>query len=201
MKSLKFLAVAYFSLLSWSQGQTIWDESVDGDLSDAYLTPNFFALSFGEQSLFGTVTAQGVRDRDLFTIEVPAGGELTAFRILNYASSDPDNISFVGMQLGSTLSQAPSNNFDDAIGYALFGIDDVGKDLLPIITGNPFTPPFNGLNPLPAGEYAVWVNETATTANYGFEFDVAEVSPVPEPSTAFLGVIGAWILANRRKRK
>ena len=175
----------------------IWDESVDGDLSNNYRAPNFFALSFGSQSVFGTVTDQGTRDRDLFTIEIPVGGQLTALRLVSYSSSDPDNISFVGMQEGATLSQAPSDNFDDAIGYALFGIDDIGKDLLPAITGNSFIPPFNGLNPLPAGEYAVWVNETATTADYGIAF---EVTQVPEPSILFLGLFGVSLSCCKRKR-
>ncbi|MGJ8725247.1 MAG: hypothetical protein ACSHYB_11870 [Roseibacillus sp.] len=200
MNALNLAVVGLLALALSMEAQVIWDESSDGDLSNAYLSPNVFALSFGTQSVLGTVSAGSNLDRDLFTIQIPAGGELTAFSLVNYDSSDPDNITFVGMQEGATLSRAPSNNFSDAIGYALFGFDDIGKDLLPTITGNPFIPPFFGENPLPAGEYAIWVNETATTADYEFEFEVVEVGAVPEPSISLLGVVGASLLFGRRKR-
>lgn len=156
-----------------------YDESINGDLSDNYLEPNFLYVGAGSSTIKGTI---GGGDIDLFTLVVADGFTLNSIVLLNYLTQDPnsqDNVSFILSQPMAILSAAPSNEDPypgGAIGYVGFGDWAEGREILRFLTAGP---PYDFAEELDAGSYAFWINETGSTAQYDFQFTVAAV---PEPS-------------------
>lgn len=169
----------------------LWKESVQGDLSNDYLTPETLTLQEGDNLL--TAAFNDV-DLDLFTITVPSGMVMDGLWVNVYSHRTVDNVSFMGMQAGNTLHEPPSNLFSGEIGYTLFGAWALdGTNLLPIITNYPFLP-----DPLPAGNYAFWLNETtARTATTTLLF---HATAIPELSTTPIAMLGASLCVLIRKR-
>lgn len=166
-------------------------ESSQGDLSDDRLAPTPIALGLAGNPISGTVTRG---DLDYFTVNVPAGGALSAVTLDAYRSSNAR--AFIGLQAGTTFTLDPADP-DPALllGYAHYGFDTpVGQDLLDDIARTPGTIGFAA--PLPPGDYVLWLNQTepAPTA-YGFNFVV-----VPEP-TAPAALAATGLLARRRPRR
>lgn len=169
----------------------LWVESSDGDLSSNYLMPTSLTLLEGDNLLTATFNST---DRDLFTITVPSGMVMDGLWMGGYAHSNANNVSFLGMQVGNTLSAPPSSTFPDEIGYTLFGAWALdGTNLLPIITSYPVLP-----DPLPAGNYAFWLNET--TANAATTTLRFHATAIPEVSTSLLAMLGGIGCVMRRKR-
>lgn len=163
----------------------LWDESVSGDLADDYTTPTLLTAGLGDNRVIGRLTGLDF-DLDVFTVTVGAGHQLSALRLVNYTTGTPANLGFIGMQPGSNLSSPPSNFFSDPIGYVLYGTWAVGLDILPnVVVGQPF----NNVNPLPAGKYAIWLNEVGPASTYEWSF---EVTTIPEPGSMML-VIGGLL--------
>jgi hypothetical protein len=170
----------------------IHDESLHGDLSDDYLAPTLLTPGLGISTLKGTVVSG---DRDLFTLVVAAGMRLDSLKLLNYTtdSENPDNLSYMMSQPGTTLSSPPSNDFADSIGYVGFGAWAVERNILRSITTGP---PYNYAATLGQGSYAFWINETGPRSGYEFQFAVSEI---PEISS-WAGILLAAPLCFRRRR-
>jgi hypothetical protein len=179
---------------------TLYDESVSGDFSNLGLSPTAVSFALGSNQILGTTgkSAAGVIDRDYFTFTVPTGEVLASLTVLAGTTSLAGSLgsfSFIGLQAGNQVT-LPTNATTAAglLGWDHYSPGDIGTDILPTIgiglgaTG--FVPP------LGAGDYAVWVQDTGTgTANYGFDFVVANVS---EPASWIMMVFGLIGLARLR---
>lgn len=164
----------------------LWDESISGDLADDYTTPTLLIAALGDNRVAGSLRGSDL-DLDVFTVTIGNGHQLSAIRLINYTTGNPANVGFMGMQPGSNLSSPPGNSFPDPIGYVLYGNWAVGQDVLPTIVGGQ---PFNNANPLPAGQYAVWLNETGASSSYQWSF---EVTAIPEPSAVII-LLGSMLI-------
>ena len=172
----------------------VYNEPVNGDVSDNRLAPTAIALALGNNSFFGVIS--GIRlddtiDRDYFTITIPAGQRLESITLDNYISSD--QAAFIGVAPGSTFPFAPDDvGPEDLLGFALFGGDLVGQDLLAVIgiNGTGFT---GGLG---AGTYTFWVQQIGPPTEYSLNFTV-----VPTPAAAGLLALGAITSMSRRRRR
>lgn len=182
----------------------IWDENVNGDLSDDKANPTampeltegsnkvtLFALDAnGDEALpFGS-------DRDYFTIVVPEGFELTQLVLENYAADSETlspNSAFLGLAAeGETVVNSPDGT-DDApgdtnlIGGVVFNDGLTGTDLLDDMAASGGSPAFEGFTaPLPAGTYNFWLNQNGLVSSATLDFQVSAVVDLPpafDPAT------------------
>ncbi len=133
----------------------LWDESVDGDLSDLKTVPTVVDVGFDSTVVAGTV-GPGAED-DVFSFVVPPGVALDSVVLLDYSSST--NTTFFGIDDQATYAAR--------FGSINFGIGDVGTDILPAMgasRGN-FTPP------LTSGTYSFWLDEDQTAEPYSLQFN------------------------------
>ena len=184
-----------------SHATVLWNESINGDLSNNQAAPNAFTLSLGTNSVIGSV---GTPDnQDWIALTVPAGDVLSSLILKSYTSTDAQG--FTGMQsgpsfVGSIFTQA------NYLGYAHFGTGAtngslpatnlVNADLLPIMADNSPTgtsPGAQGFTPpLPAGTYTFLIQQTGS-ANTAYQFDY-NVSVAPEPSGLLVTALGSGML-------
>lgn len=183
-----------FGLPGFSHAADLWNEAVQGDLSDDRLNPSAFALQDAGNTLRGVlegVRSDGGVDRDYFSITIPDGFQLSSITLDAYTSSD--FVAFIGIAPGATFPfDVASVNADDLLGYALFGPFDVGNDLLAAMgqNGQGFTAP------LTAGTYTFWAQQTGEYTEYTATFNV---TPVPVPGAlSLLGVTAACAIRRRR---
>lgn len=178
------------------QASTLYNEAVQGDLSNSGSTPTPITETVGSNQIFGTTgrDANGI-DRDYFTITVPTGLQLTAVTELA-GTSVGGVVSFIGIQAGNQVTVSP--NAVDAtglLGWAHYGGATTDTNLLPVM-GIPaqgssgFTPPLN------AGNYSIWIQDFNTGSfPYGFDLVLAPVaSAVPEPQSYTMMLAGVSAL-------
>jgi hypothetical protein len=184
-----------------AHGDTIYNESVSGDLSNSGLTPTSVTVSLGTNDLFGTTgkdATTGV-DRDYFTFTVPQGMELTAITILPGTETlGTLGASFIGIESGPevTVSTA-ATTAAGLLGWFHYDTGDIGVSILPLMgTSGLGSTGFTG--PLPAGTYSFWVQEaSAGSVPYGLEFTVA----TPEPATWTMLLTGLVALVGKTARR
>jgi hypothetical protein len=179
-------ATLLLALAGPASAATVWDEALQGDFSGDGLHPTPLTVAPGSNLVRGTTgnAGQGI-DRDYFSFVVPEGAVLSALMLLSNSTVSGGS-SFIGLQAGPQLTVLPSGGGAEAlIGYAHYGNDLVGTDLLPVIS-------FTGA--LPAGAYAVWVQELGGPVEYGSDF---QISAVPEPASALLALAGLLATAGR----
>lgn len=147
-----------------------FDEASGGDLSDDPNNPQPFQLAIGQNQIAASMVDP---DLDYITVNVPAGTELTAINVDSYDSENA--ISFIAIQTSSVFTElASSPDVANLLGYAHFGADDVGNDILSNISAGEgaqgFTPP------LQAGDYSFWMQETGSApVDVAITFDVTDV--------------------------
>lgn len=176
----RILTIALFIGLTSStihaQGTFLWDESVDGPLSNDSGTPTPLpVLPFGENSLRGVteyVSAgeNGALYGDYFTFTIPSSAYVSSL-ILNV---DKPVLVWLG---NPTFSQNLAHAFNPSNGGLLQQL---------------------GLASIESGTYGMYVKMNDFTAsdaaNYRFDFFV---QAVPEPGTISLGLLGLGLLAFR----
>lgn len=168
----------------------VYDEAVDGDLSNQRLAPTALSIGLESNRLLGNIHSNEV---DYFTIRVPTGSVMSAIVVDDYRSLN--SRAFIGFQAGTTVSFEPIDA-DPALllGYAHYGFDTpAGTNLLPIMATAFGAAGFT--SPLAAGDYTFWLNQTEPIdAAYAFSFVV-----VPEPAMASLLIAAGAIAASRRR--
>ena len=152
----------------------LFDEAVDGEITDDPTNPLALDLANGSNVLNGTVV---VGDIDYVTVHVPAGHVLSALDLLSFESED--NVSFVGIQEGTVFTEPPvDTNPANLLGFILIGEQVEGTNILPAIGAAEGAQGFTG--PLPAGDYTFWIQQTTEeTVDYSLDMIVTPVSSVP----------------------
>jgi hypothetical protein len=127
-----------------------------------------------------TLTAQtgGAPDRiDYLTFTLPAGSELSSLTLKSFAG--PDRIAFIGIMNGGQFTESASNpTVENMLGWAHFGLGEVGDDLLPGIGEGFGSQGF--VPPLPSGTYSVWLQQQGGRTSYQLEWLVSS-EPVGVP--------------------
>jgi len=170
----------------------VWNESVNGDLSDDRLAPTNLTLHAGSNFLSATF---GDGDPEYVHFSLPAGTSLTALIHVSWAGTG-DNLGFIGVQAGSVFTEPPTGTtVGNILGYAHFGPDEgtVGQDILPLMgegfAAIGFTPPLTG------SDYTFWIQQLGSDAAFTLDFQV-----VPQPGAAALVGVAGLVLTARRRR-
>jgi hypothetical protein len=195
---LGFAAIA-LAVASAASAATIWDEGVNGDLSNNRLAPTVLSVSPGSNTIIGS-TVQG--NIDYFTFTVPVGYEFSALILSSFSSAD--DVAFLAIQAGSTFTEPASGTVvGNLLGYthigtgALAGTADPGTDILDELGAGVgsigFTPP------LGAGAYTFWLQQTQPQV-VGYGLDVVLTVAAPEPAGLLLGALAiAGVVFVRRR--
>ncbi|MEO0588006.1 MAG: hypothetical protein AAF078_10235, partial [Planctomycetota bacterium] len=167
--------LAAATLTTPALGVTIWDESIDGDLSGDAFAPTPLIFSAGINSVFATTGDPGNRDgdsRDNFTFEIPAGFELSGVELVSYTP--------VGGGTQTSVFQAATGSaFDNAnpaastgfIGQTVLSTGAVGNNVAP--AGTPSFQP---------GNYSWSIGEFGVPeAAYQLDFNLTAIVPPPQP--------------------
>jgi len=191
-------ALCCAALVSSAHAVTAWDESASGDLSNAGLAPTALALVPGSNVVAGTTgRSGGVVDRDYFSFTVAPGWQLEALTMLPGTTFiGSSSFSFIAVQAGPQVTVSPTSASPvGLLGWWHYSANDLGTDILPSLGTGPGATGFAG--PLPAGSYAFWIQETSNgSPAYRFDF---QITPVPEPTAAWLFGVGLAGLALRRR--
>ena len=152
----------------------LYDEAVDGEITDDATNPLALDLGNGSNVISGTVVAG---DIDYVTVHVPEGHVLSAIDHTEYESVD--DLAFIGVQEGTVFTEPPTETeVANLLGFFLFGVDSEGTDILPGIGEGQGAQGFTA--PLEAGDYTFWIQQTGTdTVDYSFDMVVAPVESVP----------------------
>ncbi|MEM9166561.1 MAG: hypothetical protein AAGB48_05995 [Planctomycetota bacterium] len=170
-------------------GQFVYDESIDGDLSDDRTMPDVLIAAEGSNTIRGTVIAD---DLEYFRFEVPVGLELAAINVLEYTSLDP--LAFLAVQTGTEFTVDPLNpDPGPLLGYVLYGPPEEGTNVLDDMGASFGSIGFSGS--LPAGDYVFWNQQT------GIDLTTYELEFVLVPGPAGVGVLALAGLAAARRRR
>lgn len=164
--------ISYSLLLNLRLPDTIWDESLDGDLSNDKLNPTELFLSQGPNIVRGSV-GPGSED-DVFRITIPENTVIGSVVIQDHSSQT--NNSFMGVDAGPIYTAATN---PAAYGFTTFSGADVGTDVLPALAASNGN--FSGA--LLAGTYTFWIDEGTGPEDYAIQFNVATTSSRLETST------------------
>ena len=175
-------------------------ESADGDLSGDGLAPTSISVAAGSNEIYGTTgRVETVTDRDYFAISVPTGHEIVAL-IEKAGTTTVGGVSFLAVQTGPQVTVPVSP--PDATGllgwihyFAVISDTDILVGL-----GSSGGGATDFVPPLPAGDYAFWIQDTGLgSSSYGFDLVIA---PVPEPGAGALLVgLLAFGLARARSNR
>jgi hypothetical protein len=211
MRTANFAALTLALVISGpATAATVWDESVDGDLSNNPLAPAVLTFAPGSNDAIGEAGGPpgpgslAPFDQDFFTFTVPTGYEL---RSLTAVTADfftrGDEFAFIAIQSGPQITHDVSppsfgGSASGLLGWLHVAPGDQGTNILPAmgVAGDGATG-FTG--PLGAGQYSVWVQDDKPF-KYDYSFEIG----VPEPSTwamMLLGFAGLGFAAFRRARK
>ena len=195
---------ALFAAATLARAGTLWNESVNGDLSNNQLNPTSLTLVPGTNAVIGTVG--GLDTQDWVAVDVPDDYQLSALILRNYVSTDSQG--FIGFQFGAGFAgnvYVPTSY----AGYAHFGTgatngalpptDLTGADLLPLMADPTLSAGATGFTiPLDSGPYTFLIQQLSNSTQYEFDYIV---TPVPAPSSlALLTLSAAPCLCRSRRR-
>ena len=173
-----------------ASADVIYDESVDGPLSNDNLNPTVLTLNTPGVGKVLASTQFSPLAADFMTITVPNGFFLDEIIWGLYDTTEDQ--SFFAVEAGTQITD--TTNPDFLLGTALIGAGDVATNVLDDLgQANLGGSGFSG--PLGPGDYTFWFQENAADVNYGFTF----VVKVPEPTSTVL-LIGLGLGLVRRKR-
>jgi hypothetical protein len=173
-----------------TQAQVLWDETINGNLSNDRLNPTNLSFNAGNNHIIGSMDST---DKQYVHFTLAPGMALTNIFVVSYVSLD--DAAFIGVQEGTTFTE-PGVGADPAnlLGYALWGTDQIGTDILPAMgTGfgsMGFTPPLTG------SDYTFWIQQTGDPTTFDLNFVTT-----PEPGTISLALGAGLLMLRRRKKK
>jgi len=151
---------------STSTAYTIWDESINGSLSNNENIPTQITLNNGNGQVIASVTS-GVQNADYFTFSVGSNQILNKIFLRNYSSSD--NVAWLGIKSGSDWTIGYDQS--QMLAQQHFGPGNVNQEIL------------GGAAPYNPGNYTVRVQQLGSNTNYTLEFQViAAPTPTPTPT-------------------
>ena len=157
--SVKNFLLSTVAIAGSAWGQSAYEESTSGDLSDDANAPTVITSSQTTITVVFTTDREGL-DRDIFTIEVPTGFELSGVILDDYNSNYPENLGFVGFSSGSVLNADPVlPTAAGLLGWYLPDESNVGQDLFLDMGQAAGAIGYDG--PLPSGLYTFWAQETS----------------------------------------
>ncbi|QDP02292.1 hypothetical protein [Thalassotalea sp. PS06] len=170
-------------ITSFAQAGIIWDESVDGDLSDDFMNPTQLVLQAGDNLLLSQVGNITTDYSDYFSLSLSADLTLSQIVVIAYApGNNNSSTAFDACNAGVDCSAFPLQIYDVTLAT-------VGMDLFPVLG-------------LPA---LFRLGESAGPASLEINFIVdrlQEPRDVPLPGTILLilsGMVG--FMAKRLKSK
>jgi hypothetical protein len=174
-------------------GGTIWNEWVDGDLSNSGLAPTVVRpLTSGSNDIFGTTgtSSNGTVDLDYFVVTVPTGFDLNSITVLPGTQSG-GSVSFIGLEAGPQVTVPPNaSSAAGLLGWWHYGPADINTNILPSMS-IPAAGSSGFSQPLGAGQYSFWIQELSTgTFAYGFDLALVSTASVPEPGSFTTLLIG-----------
>ena len=180
-----------------SSAGVVYNETINGDLSNSGLNPTVVTVALGSNSLFGTTGNPGTGiDRDYLTLTVPNGLMLSSITVLPGTFSG-GGLSFLGIEAGPQIT-LPANTQTAAglLGWWHYSPVDIGHDIL-ALAGIPASGSSGFTGPLGPGSYSFWIQDfNAGSFAYGFDF---QIDPVPEPASWCAALLGSAVLLMRRR--
>ena len=156
---VKSILVSSLALAGSAWAQSAYEESISGDLSDDANAPTLIPSSQTTITVGFTTDREGL-DRDIFTIEVPTGFELSGVILDDYNSNYPENLGFVGFSSGAVLDADPIlPTATGLLGWYLPDESNVGQDLF--LEMGQAAGAIGYDEPLPSGFYTFWAQETS----------------------------------------
>lgn len=171
----------------------VWDESINGDLSDNPSAPTPISFNTGLNTVIGSLSEPDGDLRDYLTFTLGPNQFLTGLFLDVFT---PNGVSFHAFNAGNQgfiPGEDPADNF---LGLELISQIMVGMDLLPDLAAGNFGSTGFSI-PLGPGSYTYLIQELTPDEfrSYQITFVV-----VPEPSgIAFLG-LGSLLVSARRAR-
>lgn len=135
------IGAAFLSLATPAQAASLWDESVDGDLSSDGLAPTQLGeLTEGSNLLSAVFNAGSIQpDPDYFTFIVPTGFALEGIELLDWeATPEFEDIAFSAIQEGDVFDYvvpADRSNADGLLGWSHLRSTQVGTNKILIEFG------------------------------------------------------------------
>lgn len=147
------------------------NELVQGDLSGDPANPTVIAVDAGANVVTGSATDFPL-DRDIFTLVVPAGLEVTEIRLSAFelVTEPSDGGMLVALEQGPRITDL--NSAANLRGFAIVGVapgTQQGDDLLDDLGGGVLGP----------GEWTVWLQNTGSVTDYALTIQAAAPAPPP----------------------
>jgi len=172
-------------------GGSIYNESVDGDLSDDRFAPTFINFETGLNTVINqSVDADIGGDIDYFTVTIGAGQWIDSIVVID--ATNPfgglDTVAFIGLAFDNFFDFNIDDFSGDGVeGFVLTDPSVIGAESIGELSG--------GLSTLGAGDYTFWVqqgNVEITEVTLGIN-----VAPAPG-AMGLLGIAGFMAVARRR---
>jgi len=168
----------------FAESATVYDETIDGDLSNNPGNPTSIVLGLDNNQVIGSTIHA---DPDLLHFNMPLGVRLDSLILESFTSDD--NLGFIGIQSGSIWSAGLGGtiNPDNLLGWTHYGWGNgtVGTDILDELGLGAgavgFTPP------LLHGDYTILIQQTGSWDSIDYTFNFA--TNVPLPTSAWMGII------------
>lgn len=193
------LTLALGSLAGPAAAATVWDESVNGDLSTNNATPTAVAFAPGSNVVHGRVTNSAPADnRDYLTFTVPANHGLYKLLLLRWDAPDGSdgNTGFNAINSGATSFVPSAGTIASFLGANHVEAFSEGSDMLANMAGGLGSSGFTV--PLGPGTYSYVIQQTGADINlYSLDFIMRQV---PEPTSLAMGILGMAGLICRRRR-
>jgi len=139
----------------------VYDESVDGDLSNSNSTPTTIEFTPGDNIV---ISNQMSGNADYFTVVIPDGYQLAEINLDSYIAPDR---AFIGIAEGTSFS---GSSAADLLGGLVYGDTNINTNILPLIGTLDGATGFTDV--LSSGEYTVWLNQAGETSEATLNFVV-----------------------------
>ena len=190
-KSL-LVIVLVLAMFSIGHADTIYSESVNGELSNDGLNPTGILVGAGSNIISGTTGGSTAPNfRDYFTIIVPSNLQFVS--LIQMAGTEAGNLGFLGLQSGTQVT-LPTNTVTAAglLGWVHYAPTSSDINVLPTMA-IPANSSSGFAVPLGSGNYSFWLQDSSP-GTFQYSFNVV-LAPVPEVSSAALAIIGILPLA------